>query len=983
MALQAKPVPIPFAQGVSTKVDAKQVPLGKLLTLENGFFQTPMEIRKRYGFNALSQSIIGGGTLDAANGQYTFNDELLLSSPSNATSSLGGRFYGYDQANTAWSSVGPYYGCRLTTTPVSGGDVNQLHSDGTYDPISGLKCFIWVNDGATVDIYASISDAVTGKVVFSGSVVSSIGATSRAIRVVYFNNNFFIIYLDTDLKYSRIATSAPTTIAGTGTIAVAPGGAYFDAIASSTRLYVAYGNIKIVYLNTSFALSAVTTTVTAGAGTPQSMALSLDASNNVGAVLGTSTKGYAAAFDANLVVLLDTTSMTASTINIDQTGVCFMNGVFHAYLSRLSTGLMYYARFTTSAVTTVMTLFIREVTLASRPFVYNNNIFLFGYPLANYQPTICMYMHYADSDDTLPACVIGKVAYSNAGSSVFRIAPGVIQVSSGVYQLAYGQLNGVARTDLSGLVSTAPAATWSLTIDFNKIQMGLQIANGLHITGGQLWLYDGLNITEHGFYFYPLIRTIAAGTTGSIANGTYQYVATFEWTDGAGQVHRSAPSSVIQSITLTGSDDSVDLTVDTLTTTNKRGITTTGTIRPTSKVKVCIYRTAASGTIFYFVGSVDNDITASTVAFTDTSADSTILNNIQLYTSGGTVENIGAPACQAITTYKSRLILVPSDNPYSWWFSQEVIPDSEASSSTPVEMSDLFIQNIDQKGGPILGLGTMDDKLILLKKNLPYYIVGSGPSPNGSNNDYSPPQSVTSPVGSVNADSIAETPLGLMFQAANGAGIWLLDRSLSASYIGSDVEAYNSQTVTSSIVYPQYNQIRFTTSGGVCLAYDYYVKQWTVLTNVSTVQAVVFQGQYTYIRSTALVLQESTSTFTDNGTFVQLKVGTSWIKFAGLQGFQRIYEAQILGDYETAHSLVAKVYYDFDPAVAQTTTIAPTSVAPYQWRLLFNRQKCEAMKIELYDTQVSPAEGMRLSAITLLAGIKKGTNKMAAARTFE
>lgn len=980
-------IPIPFAQGVSTKLDPKQVPLGKLLTLENGVFQTPMELRKRYGYTALSQSILGGGTLDNSGGLFTFNDEILQFSPSNATPAKGGYLYGYDSGNSAWSSVGPFYNGKITTEAVSTSAateaaIGQIYPDGTYDSVSGLSCYAW-SDASNGDIYASINDETTGKLLYSARIVTTPTQTSQAgIRVLIFNSNFFIIYTDGgSIKYVRFATSAPTAIAGTGTIVSSD---YFDALVVGSRLYVVYGTatISMVYLNTSYAVSSPTSN--GALATIQTFALCSDGGTNIGIAVGTDLTAYGAVFDTNLSVVLGATNLTnGGATAFEAIGVCFTNSKYHIYGSSTGT-VTRYARFTTAGASKTIANFMTRVGVISRPFVYNGQIFVFVGARVALQDTVLLLMHYADCDDSYPACVVGKAAYAAYGPTNHNCAnpAQTVAMSSGIYRIAYMQQNGVKRTHITDSAFQAATATWALTTDFTVPQNAAQIANGTHISGGQLWLYDGRNITEHGFHFYPSMTLAQSNAAGTIANGTYQYVTVYEWTDGQGQVHRSAPSLPV-SITVTGANDTVVATAATLSQTNKRGIATTGTVAATNPVKVCLYRTTNLGTIFYFTASSDNDITAATVTVTDLSPDATIINNIQLYTTGGVVDNSGAPACSAVTTYKSRLVLIPSENPYSWWFSQEVIPDSEATQSTPVEMSDIFIQNIDQKGGALTGCLSMDDKLILMKRNLPYYVVGNGPGTNGANNDYSPPQEITSPVGTALANSLVLTPMGIMFEAADSAGIWLLDRGLNTSYIGSEVEAYNSQSVTSAVAYPKYNQIRFSMSGGVALVFDYFVNQWTVFTNIAAVQAVNWRGSYTYMRSTALALQESTSTFTDNGTFVQLKAVTSWMKLAGLQGFQRIYEAQILGDYQSSHSLIAKVYYDFGPTAGQTTTITPNNTPPYQWRLQFKRQKCEAMKIELYDTQISPAEGMSLSALTLVVGIKYGANKMSSSRTFD
>ena len=77
MALIKRNLNIAFAQGVDTKTDPKQVMIGKMLDLRNGFFQTPNEIRKRYGNNLL------GSALSSGNSVHTYQEELLASDGQN------------------------------------------------------------------------------------------------------------------------------------------------------------------------------------------------------------------------------------------------------------------------------------------------------------------------------------------------------------------------------------------------------------------------------------------------------------------------------------------------------------------------------------------------------------------------------------------------------------------------------------------------------------------------------------------------------------------------------------------------------------------------------------------------------------------------------------------------------------------------------------------------------------------------------------
>ncbi len=157
------------------------------------------------------------------------------------------------------------------------------------------------------------------------------------------------------------------------------------------------------------------------------------------------------------------------------------------------------------------------------------------------------------------------------------------------------------------------------------------------------------------------------------------------------------------------------------------------------------------------------------------------------------VENIGAPPTSVMTLFKSRLFLVDAEDKNLLWYSKQVIE------STPVEMSDLFTlfvaPTIGAQGntGPITALSSMDDKLIIFKKNAIYYLVGVGPDNTGASNDFSDPVFVTSTVGCDEQNSIVFTPNGLQFQSDKG--IWLLGRDLSTTYIGSPVEESNASYV--------------------------------------------------------------------------------------------------------------------------------------------------------------------------------------------
>lgn len=406
----------------------------------------------------------------------------------------------------------------------------------------------------------------------------------------------------------------------------------------------------------------------------------------------------------------------------------------------------------------------------------------------------------------------------------------------------------------------------------------------------------------------------------------------------------------------------------------------TDKINTASKVIISIYRTEVNQTIFYRVTSLlsplYNDPNVDYLFFLDTIADQVVIGNDQLYTTGGEVENIAAPATSIMTSFKNRLIAVPQENRFQFWYSKQVVL------GTPVEFSDVFVQNVDQRGGEITALGVMDDKLIIFKQNSIYYIVGDGPTPSGTFNDFSLPILITTDAGCSNKKSIVVMPEGLMFKSSKG--IYLLSRALELKYIGADVEAYNAFDVTSAQLIPTVYEVRFTLTNGVCLSFDYYVNQWSVYSNISAVDATIFQNKYTYLQANGIILQETPGAYTDNGAFIQLYLKTSWNSFAGLQGYERFYDMLLLGDYKSPHTLNVEFAYNFDNTSSQVTSIPVLSdPGVYQFRIFPMTQKCEAFMLTIYDTQDSSfGEGFDISALIMRVGAKTGTQKMPASSAY-
>lgn len=483
---------------------------------------------------------------------------------------------------------------------------------------------------------------------------------------------------------------------------------------------------------------------------------------------------------------------------------------------------------------------------------------------------------------------------------------------------------------------------------------------------------------------------IAAQPDGSTNTKAYYYEAIYAWTDAAGMTHRSAPSTPVSvTTTSSGTAGSITVFVPTLRLTKKVG------------VRIEIYRWSVANQSYFEVtlpgAPLLNDPTVDNVTFVDVYPDPEIVGNQLIYTTGGVVEDINAPASNILTSFDTRLWLVDAEDPDLFYFSKTLVE------GTPVEMSDLltyYVQpSLSAQGptGKTTAAAPMDDKLVIFKQSAIYYINGTGPDSTGANSEYSQPIFVVSPVGCNDQKSIVMTPTGLQFQASDGSGLWLLNRSnMQVEYVGASVEAFNAQTVNSSVCPSGTTQVRSTLNNGAQLAYDYYYNQWSSFQGAPAVSSCIYQGLHTIMTPYSTVLQETPGLYADATTPVRMSFTTGWISMAGLQGYERLYEMSLLANYQSPHGLLCSIAYDFNQNASESKIIRPTNrtqtygqstpygaQTPYggpgqleQWDISVRRQTCQAFQITIQEigdpfAQTSGA-GLTISGLALTVGLKKG-----------
>jgi hypothetical protein len=1023
--LEKQLVPIVFSKGLNTKSNNKIAqPNEQLVDLRNAVFQTTERITKRNGYAALTASIIGGGTIGAGVALANHGGELLLADGTN--------LYGYSTASTSpgWINKGPLLSPTVTTTPL----MSSQYSLAGYDCCvnsAGMACVAaeaWSpafgTSGTLQGVYYSVIDLSTGSVVTPPTLISSQAYGPKVTLGP--QNSFWISYNDPATGAHQISaqgvsqTTGATTFAGvsitnaTGTVPT-----YDSVWDGSTNLWWAFVNnsatngITVGYRTSSISPFTSTTIAATAAASCVSICFDRSTGNVVVAWYEAGLGVYFSVLSPALAVvqartLLDNTSnigkITCVSLSASQVALRFFYSTYdysdptRVGNTRTNTVGVAYAVGTSAQLLRNLTVCGKAFQIANVPYVPlaffagtpasalvtspQSTLFIVngltgvavarGYP-GNFAGTYVNNQDSARGRSSLPESTLYGSSYVLPAGIVTQFSQTATVNSSifpvGVQKCAVGALTFTASDSVNGYVATQLAGTTLFSGAVVNSYDGGQSASGAPAA------------PEHGFFLYPYYLT----TSGSAGSG-YGYVATYEWTDQTGVVHRSAPS-----VPLAVTTNTTTLTIPTLKVTQK-----TASLR--GGVRIVVYRTILNGTIYYQANNTGaasdalyNDPTVDTVTWTDPGSDYSA--NAQLYTTGGVLQNYAPNPLASLIVHRNRVWGIDTTSPLSLWYSKQVVQSTNVAAGSPVEFSAFLTFNVDPKGGGCTALASLDDKLIAFKGDRIFAVTGQGPDSTGGQNDFSDSLLVTGDTGCIYPDSITNAPDGILFQGKKG--IYLLDRGLNCRYIGAPVETYvQGGQVCGAQLVPNTNQVRFALSSSqYTLVYDYFVGQWSVFTvDRAQTACAIWNGTYLYLGASGIACTESASgtNYTDPLGRVDMSLKTSWLSLAGYQGFKRIRRmliegnAAVIGGSGVSDALSVSIAYNYadnSPPTTQVVTFTPTSntTGDFQERIRFNVQKCESIQLTVSSQAGGAASSyMDLTAITLEVAAKKGAFKLPA-----
>lgn len=996
MPLQKQPLTWPLTGGLATQVAPLSVQPGSHPRLDNVVQERLNEWRRRNGFTQVSADTLAGfGFVGAASG----GTGIL------AHGSGGASLYMPDLTSSRWktdATVPPaavwdrkHAGLRSPDLPPLGQcTVGNLVVTATGTSSTGVFPRIAVSDFAART--ATITTIATGVVTSPWRVRCAATATHAVVAVADSAGNLIVYVVDA----ATGTVTGPTTIK-TGMHTTQP---YLDAhfYGGSTVTIVCResGNqIRFIEYNPSTGALATDALLAVNADNCVSLMMDPDASGVrfVGVSNAAPSTRVLRVASGGTITTNDQVEAVAAT---QIAGCAFVAGADFTILYQTSTTIRQNSK-TSGVVGTPHSLAFplgtTDITLDSQAWRDTTDTASMRFVMGLHSSTT------GDAQDTWIECMVTCPSATASDRICSRILPQQaappIGLNASLYQvqrLGAGSfrlgLHRQARIAFNGATPSRSHAAdaWTQTYVTASNQNTLNIGRPAQIPTATL--FPGSKVASSESQSSALLPTdltaiprklsLAAAGPGAgnlSSNVIYTYAAVLETVDKSGAVWRSAPT-VFASVTMGATDDQVNIVWTNWTVERDAGV-----------YRVVFYRTAGNGSQLRRIGALDVTFANALQNYTDLAADADILGGDILYTSGELPTAI-TPAASHLAAFGDRLWLVNRDFPTELWFSKNIRPGVQP------EFCDEFVIDIDDDKGDITGLGVMDDKLVVFKRNAIYIVQGGETLGNNGAGQFPVVTRVDGDLGAIVGSPIVSCGSEVYFVADRG--IYSIDRAVNVSWVGAEVDQYLHQplvqtveTVTDGVFVSEANEVRFTTTTYV-LVYNRDAKTWVRWTGLSGMtRALVIGGRMVLFRaSNGTVWREGDHTqTTDQGTAYSGTIRSAWIRPAGLAGRLRLYKAGIVSTRTVGGGNIVPVlsiYMDNDEnavpqefgPTSETFGVVPGTSLLVQPFAYPRTQKCQAFALEL----LFPNDDLtfRLDGWTTVIGIQPGAQKRAAAERW-
>lgn len=936
MTLQWEPLQLPFAVGLDLKSDLRAAAPPSLERAVNVQFDEWGGLQLRLPFAGMSTDIVGGGTLADVRRIFSNGDELLIFTKTG--------LYSWDNAANAWLLKATYMAVAMDEETVFPSNGDQTGADRAV--LDDITVYTWADQGR---VWVAARDITTDAVVLAPTNPSVIGANGSRPRVVALLTKILLTWVNVDGDLACIAidpADVATSVAAAWTLLLSSP-TYANGGYDVTQVIGADTAVVGIVRNptTSYELLTVTASLTIARATKARTATVIAVSSAPG---GNSLVQVCRANAGNLQGdLIDTSAMTdlytAQAIGTISASVRTIAAA-HRSTQDSSAYRCYVWWCDGEAVTTSSTLkynwvdttnvlgaaatFLLNASTASRAFDHDGHVYFWAVYAMTRSASYSGYTfgtqlqngYFLYRDDGL-LCAKATPATSGGYVATNGILPGVATTDGGTTYAWAGttrrQIN-IGTTTAQAFTARAPRDI-TATFDSNNARRTARIGATLYVAGGELLQYDRQGLYEVGFHVAPS-RLNVTQTTGAIVDGTYDWKATYAWRNGVGERERSTSMFDAPTTFASGSGNGGLLGADNLHITHKTMARANG-FAPSIE----FWRTAKDPTAdapFYRVSGDDpsagavannfiaNDTTAQLIStgggfagfFLDQLADADATGREPNPEDGGVLDNVAPPAATIILATQDRLFLAGiAGDPDRVWYSK-LRGDGEVAS-----FNDALTVAVPPAGGRLTGLAYFDETLVAYREHATYVLPGTGFDNLGGGQNFGPPHISSTDVGAINQESIALTPLGLVFKSSKG---WYrLNGSWTVEYFGAHVAAYDSETIVATHLVESRHQLRVLTTARM-LVFDYVANggQWAEWTIAGAVGATLWRGGYVYLGAAAAMIEQSTYSEAD----YDIDVETAWIKLADLQGAGSVGRVEVIGAWQSDHQLRLRLARDYE-----------------------------------------------------------------------
>jgi hypothetical protein len=993
--------------------DEKVLPMPRLLSLQNMRADKSARLRKRRGMAAMSLAQYGGGTIgtsDTFRRAIQHDDHKLLATDL--------KLYRHDGKDSDWvdtGSVPTMFSLQRREAIGRGkGTVGSINGDVAI--ANGVRVVVYEVENDTAahadnSVWAIAYDESSGAVIVPDTKLHENVDGCGTPRAIVSGNTIIITWFDfanNDISGCRlITTSLGSGFSSEEAIKTdaAAGSAYDISSLSDAAFVLCYndfttGLFRVVQVQTSNFATLQTYNDTM-AGTDMSIYVDKTASRVVAVRHSPSLDITARLLAFNLVlsssVVIAASEAVFARLMVGPTHVA--NTYLVAYGVTSSTVPAMSRRYFNSYGTVGAETQTTSCIMCSRSFVEYGKTFIVlrvvphvagaGREQANQSFVVCEIDLGigADEGETIAQPIVHvQVAMGQAwdgfglvNSNGLAHIANVAAVSAGVWDIALG-----IRVTLSDFTQNKTGVDTIRIKRGNDRFLSARVGTNTFVGGGIVTEYDTHRLIESGFHHYPSF-TLAQSNTASGALtllGVYRYRVIYEYIDARGNAHRSA--SMEQTITLTGTNDTVTLSIAHLQLTRRHA-------GPRVIIKA-IYRTAAGGSTFkrllveatytaLFPENFPN--TTGWNNYIDVQPDTAVALGEPLYTTGGVLDHVPPPSSTVLIHHDGAIMGIDNEDKKRIWRTKFATPGNALGYNEG-------LQARSDDAGDFFALASQDGRVAAWKSGSIYELYGEGPSDTGAGT-YPPMALVSVDVGCEEPRSVLSTPIGLVFRSQRGLEV--LQRGGAVQGLGDQViDILASYPVVSSVWHQRsenligWNVMNLEDSptDGRRITYDYEHKIWNVDTGFSSLAAGLYDDLVVAVSATALRL-ESASSYADNSLFLAWEIVTGDIRLAALNGYQRTRAMVLLASWfanEIVEMLVSydsgKTYDALDTVkwdvtgVTYPVTVAGDSVQlPRDLRI----HRSDAIRFKLRSAQsaaVIDSAGVGLNVLSLKVAVDSG-----------